>query len=105
MSGEIGQYGYRYGEAAVTGVYLSTDERAVLRRLAHRSGLRSTRTPYTVTRHPATVETVPVIDTSGRPAEPMPWWFPTPADDDPPTRLGEVTGSAAAAPTDGDHPG
>ncbi|NUT93526.1 MAG: hypothetical protein HOY78_16045 [Saccharothrix sp.] len=99
-SEQIGQYGYRYGEAAVTGVYLSTDERAVLRRLARRSGLRSTRTPYGVGQHPAAVETVPVVDAAGRPGEPMPWW---PAD--PPTDLGEVIGPAAAAPADGDHPG
>ncbi|MCK2237712.1 MULTISPECIES: hypothetical protein [unclassified Crossiella] len=69
-----GDYSYRLGEAAVTGVYLTTDELAVLRKIAGRSGLRSTRTPYGGIYHSPPHTVVPVISPDGRPAEPMPWW-------------------------------
>jgi phage gp36-like protein len=107
-SEQIGQYGYRYGEAAVTGVYLSTDERAVLRRLARRSGLRSTRTPYSAGDHPPPVQTAPVVYADGRPGEPMPWWFPTSTDVDQADAVPageEVRPAAPTASTDGHHPG
>ncbi|XVV06337.1 hypothetical protein ACQPW3_13475 [Actinosynnema sp. CA-248983] len=99
VSEQIGQYGYRYGEAAVTGVYLSTEERGVLRRLARRSGLRSTRTPYTAGERPAPLDTVPVVDTAGRTAEPMPWWPASLTDP------GQEVTPAAPARADGDHTG
>lgn len=69
-----GQYGYRYGDAATVGVYLSGEERALLRRLAGRAGLRSTRTPYTAgelgTGPPPTL---PVTYPGGVTGEPFPW--------------------------------
>lgn len=94
----IGQYGYRYGEAAVTGVYLTEDERAVLRRIARRSGLRSTRTPYTAGDHVSTPDTVPVVYGNGQPGEPMPWTFLTES-------TSEEAPPVPPAPADGHHPG
>jgi hypothetical protein len=94
----IGQYGYRYGDAAVTGVYLTADERAVLRRITRRSGLRSTRTPYTAGDHVTTPDTVPVVYAGGQLGEPMPWTFLTDS-------TGEEASSVPTAPVDGHHPG
>ncbi|MEO6081566.1 MAG: hypothetical protein ABIQ18_00470 [Umezawaea sp.] len=94
----IGQYGYRYGDATVTGVYLTTDERAVLRRIARRSGLRSTRTPYTAGGHVSAPDTVPVLYAGGQLGEPMPWTFLTDS-------TGQEASSVPPAPADGHHPG
>lgn len=70
-----GQYGYRYGDAATVGVYLSTEERALLRRLAGRAGLRSTRTPYTAGEPGQHLQqnTRPVTYLNGTSGEPFPW--------------------------------
>lgn len=96
----IGQYGYRYGDATVTGVYLTTDERAVLRRIARRSGLRSTRTPHSAGDHAALPDTVPVVYADGTPGEPMPWRFVEYSEPQ-----GEVPPPAPAAHADDHHPG
>lgn len=70
-----GQYGYRYGDAATVGVYLTGDERAVLRRLAGRAGLRSTRTPYTAGEPGRHLDQHhrPVTYLNGASGEPFPW--------------------------------
>ncbi|MGH8921928.1 MAG: hypothetical protein ACRD0H_26895, partial [Actinomycetes bacterium] len=46
QSETAGQYTYRYGDDATSGVYLTEHDHKILRRLSRRNGLRSTRTPY-----------------------------------------------------------
>jgi hypothetical protein len=74
-----GQYTYRYGEPAIVGAYLSDHERAVLRRLAGRHGLRSTRTPYGAGEHVDPPFRLPTVYTDGTVGEPIPWEEPPPA--------------------------
>ncbi|MCK2239395.1 MULTISPECIES: hypothetical protein [unclassified Crossiella] len=76
QSETAGQYTYRYGDPAVTGVYLTEEERAVLRRLSRRSGLRSTRTPYGAGEHTDPPYRLPVLYRYGRTGEPFPWEDP-----------------------------
>ncbi|MBP2479105.1 hypothetical protein JOF53_007977 [Crossiella equi] len=71
-----GQYTYRYGEAGTNGVYLTGDDRAILRRLSRRSGLRSTRTPYGAGEHTDPPYRLPVLYRNGQPGEPFPWEVP-----------------------------
>lgn len=71
-----GQYTYRYGDDAVTGVYLTEHDHKVLRRLARRSGLRSTRTPYGAEPESTGPHAMPVQGPDGRLAEPFPWEEP-----------------------------
>ncbi|WP_410648161.1 hypothetical protein [Amycolatopsis sp. cmx-4-54] len=64
-----GQYSYRYGDAATSGVYLTEDERTLLRRISRRSGLRSVRTPYAAAPDNSAPYSLPVAGHS----EPFPW--------------------------------
>lgn len=73
-----GQYTYRYGDDATSGVYLTEHDHKVLRRLARRSGLRSTRTPYAAEPDNAAPHTLPVLGPDGQLAEPIPWEEPPP---------------------------
>jgi len=76
QSETAGQYTYRYGDDAATGVYLTKHDHKVLRRLARRSGLRSTRTPYGAEPDSTGPRTVPVQGPDGQLAEPFPWEEP-----------------------------
>ncbi|KOV81711.1 hypothetical protein [Nocardia sp. NRRL S-836] len=71
-------------------------ERKILRRIARRSGLRSTRTPHSAGDHADLPDTVPVVYADGRPGEPMPWRFVEYTE-----AQGEVPPPAPAAHTDG----
>jgi hypothetical protein len=75
-----GQYTYRYGDPAITGVYLSDDERTLLRKLSGRHGLRSTRTPYGAGEHLDTGLRLAATYADGTPAEPIPWEEPPASD-------------------------
>jgi hypothetical protein len=71
-----GQYTYRYGDDATSGVYLTEHDHKVLRRLARRSGLRSVRTPYAAEPGDLGPVTLPVLGPGGQLAEPFPWEEP-----------------------------
>lgn len=73
-SEQIGQYGTRRNDDDIA-VYLTEVERKILRRIARRSGLRSTRTPHSAGDHADLPDTVSVVYTDGRAGEPMPWRF------------------------------
>lgn len=73
-SEQIGQYSARRNDDDIA-VYLTEVERKILRRLARRSGLRSTRMPYTAGDHSDLPDTVHVLYADGRVGEPMPWRF------------------------------
>lgn len=98
-SEQIGQYGTRRNEDDIA-VYLTEVERKILRRIARRSGLRSTRTPHSAGDHADLPDTVPVVYADGRAGEPMPWRFVEYTE-----AQGEVPPPAPPAHADGRHPG
>lgn len=71
-----GQYTYRYGDDATSGVYLTAHDHKVLRRLSRRSGLRSVRTPYAAEPGYLGPHALPVLGPDGQLAEPFPWEEP-----------------------------
>ncbi|GLY51302.1 hypothetical protein [Lentzea sp. NBRC 102530] len=98
-SEQIGQYGTRRNDDDIA-VYLTEVERKILRRLARRSGLRSTRMPYTAGDHADLPDTVPVVYADGRAGEPMPWRFVEDTE-----YAEEVPPPVPATPADDRHPG